>query len=226
LLEDSDVEILYIHDDGLGPGVRCRVTKGDGGEVRLSPEAPPSRNGSDAYPDPSRDYPQFQPMSMVVAVHDDLVITSVGLHETGLKIAFEVSDAMKIAAQGSLNTPKVSVQTRFVALREYLVTELHNRLGPGDLLAQVRLDLAEKAMPMSLYLGLVRLTIDGHLLMDILLDTTDNEQYLRAFAHLRFDEMCERLVPSVQFSLQMTLGVGIDAFGIRPASMTEARNAD
>lgn len=210
--EDSNVEILYVHDDGLGPGVRCRVTRGDSGEVRLTPAAPPPRNGSNLYPDPSLDYPHFQPMSMVVAVHDGLVITSDGLHKMGLEIAYEVSDTLGLVAASESQRPVVSLQTRFISLREYLTKELRDRLGRGELLGRVRLGLAEAAMPMSLHLGLVRLSVDGVMLMDILFDTTDNEEYLRAFAHLRYHEICASIVPPVQLSLGRHLGASIDAF--------------
>jgi hypothetical protein len=130
-------------------------------------------------------------MSLIVAVHDGLVVSSDGLHQVGLKVAYAAQDIYSIATQGKPLTPRVSLQTRFVALRDYLAEELLARLGPGRALSEVRLALAEMATPMSLYLGLIRLSVNQHLLMDILFDT---------------------MVGPIELSLKKDIGIRINAF--------------
>jgi hypothetical protein len=213
-LHDAHIDVLYVHDDNLGPGVRCRVIEQVTGEVRLIPEAPPPLNGSELFEDPAKYHPGFQPMSMVVAVHEELTLTPDKLHRTGFELAHGVNEALcYLAKSGKMAQQQdISLQTRFVGLRQYLSVELAGLLCPGQLLARVRLELAERAPAMSLHLGIVQLSFGNQVMLQILFDTTDNEHYLRAFAHIAFHPVFARIVPHIAHKLDLDIGVDIRAY--------------
>jgi hypothetical protein len=82
----------------------------------------------------------------------------------------------------------------------------------GSLLGRVRLELTEVAEPMSLHLGLVQLSWFGKTMLHVIFDTTDNERYLRAFAHVVFIPSFSKLTPAIGEAIGINLGVGINAF--------------
>ena len=82
----------------------------------------------------------------------------------------------------------------------------------GSALGRVKLELTEVAEPMSLHLGVVQLSWLGQTMLHVLFDTTDNERYLRAFAHLAFNQISSTLTPFISKAVGIDLGVGIKAF--------------
>jgi hypothetical protein len=211
-LHDADIEFVYVHDDNLGPGVRSKVGVGARGEVRLKPVAPPVRNNGGAYLDPSAEYPDFSPSAMVVAVHEDLVVTPDKLHTIGLAIADGFSSWIASRVPADEPWAGILLRTRFMDLREYMTSEVARHGLTGPLLGRVRLELTEVAEPMSLHLGLVQLSWFGQTMLHVIFDTTDNERYLRAFAHIVFNPPFSKLTPAVGEAIGINLGVGINAF--------------
>lgn len=209
-LHDDDIEHVYVHEDNLGPGVRCRVEERDG-RVRLVAEAPPSR-ATPVYPDPTTGYAEFCPMSMIVAAHEDIRITPDGLHDLGLQIAKLLLLAVRRFSPLKHPNVDLSLQTRFICVREYLSVEIAASGLAPEVLSRVRFSLTEVAAPMSLHLGLVQISINQRPTLHVLFDTTDNERFCRAFAYLAFDKRIGQLASLVAESQGIDLGKGIDAF--------------
>jgi hypothetical protein len=212
-LHDDDIQYVYVHDDNLGPGVRCRVDVGaEKQQVILVPEAPKPRDGESKYPDPSLNHPCFQPGSMIVAVHDELRTTPDGLHMVGMRFADLLKKTIHENAPENQPLVEIWLQTRFIGVREYLSSELANRSLSPQVLGRVRFELTEVAEPMSLHLGLVQIsTIEGPTL-HVLYDTTESERAYRAFAHVAFNESFAELAQKVAQHPKIDLGEGIRAF--------------
>lgn len=80
------------------------------------------------------------------------------------------------------------VGSRFIRLHHYVEHELASALrdrAPA-VLSRARLALWEKVAPMSLHIGLVRVSLGTEPLMDILFDTSDSDRHLRPTAFVAF----------------------------------------
>ena len=73
-------------------------------------------------------------------------------------------------------------------MHRYAEYELASTLGelPAKVLANARLALWEKVSPMSLHIGLVRVSLGTEPMMDILFDTSDSDRHLRPTAYVAF----------------------------------------
>jgi hypothetical protein len=105
--------------------------------------------------------------------------------------------------------------SRFIALTDYCGGELERMLGADpDTLARVRLTLLESCQPMSLHLGLVRISLtDSTPFVDILFDTTDSDRNHPVFAHLSFSPLAAQVVEEILPGLSGTPHVEIPEFG-------------
>ena len=69
---DEDIDIVYVHDDNLGPNARFRIQVAEGGAVSLVPESPEPQRGTWPTDNPTKTYHEIVPTEIVVAVHPEL----------------------------------------------------------------------------------------------------------------------------------------------------------
>lgn len=209
---DSNADILYIHDDNIGPNVRFRVVERtiDGHSVAtLVHEAPPYLDPSNS---PELNYPTIAPHTIVAAVHQDLRVSPDGLAINAHNITNQIVNLLntlltlnKKPGTGAL------FSSRFIKLSDYLGRELYVTLSiEPELLGNVRLALTEKVAPMSLHISLIRIIADNGILMDILSDTTDTEKNRAVFAHVMYQKSIDTALSSIDQQLRTnTLGVPV-----------------
>jgi len=224
-LQDAATTNLYVHDDNLGPNIRFRISNAAvidaNGEklfdakgqaihrVVLKPDSP-----SRGRPCPTDQYPNFYPRQLVVAVHNDLRTSPDKLHDTGVRLAESFLSALNsLAARHSVPPFGLTLSTRFIKLAKYLGEELEKTLdGNSKILGKTRLSLCEKAPPMSLHIGVVRIGVDdGTPLVDILYDTTDSDLNHPVFAHVMYNPVIEYVVNAVRSTDKCKFGTAIFA---------------
>lgn len=178
-LQDSGVKFFYIHDDNLGPNVRFQMSADAQGNAILLPSPPALAGGNDLF----AGYGPFVPGSIVVAVHNELRTDPDFLHRSGLGLAENFNNVLR-----HFNLPAgVSFSTRFVRLSDYFGHELKFLDRRPQLYAAVRAKLYEEVSPMSLHLGVIRVVHGPHLMLDVLVDTTDSQH--STFAHIAFNQL-------------------------------------
>lgn len=187
---DEAVDVLYIHDDNIGPNVRCRILEDIQSRAAILVTDPPAyvKNGKKA----PKEQVQFLPETIVVAVHEELRISSDDFFIEGLNKTDIISKTLNAAyTQAKQPLPKLLFSTQFLDIRSYLGAELARHYGKDNaILSKVELELAEKIPPMSLHIGLLRIAIEDDgisLLMDVIYDTTDSDRNRPVFAHIIYD---------------------------------------
>jgi hypothetical protein len=213
-LQESDIGHIYIHDDNIGPNVRFEICEDATDHfVRLKHSAPPPNSAINRLN--TAPYPDFIPLSLVVAVHEDLRTSPDQLHQCGLKKTVNIFTALSGILKFSKQNPMpLSFSTRFIKLSEYINCELENTLGdnPG-LLGKVRLALCEKVPPMSLHIGVVRIGLwNATPLMDVLFDTTDSDRNHPVFAHVCYQSISTELAIFLTKTKGEDFGISVKAF--------------
>ncbi len=196
--QDEYIEVLYIHDDNVGPNVRMvidsEIIPNDFG---LDKEACVIKMSGPEYVELDEDEPtidnnEFIPSLIIAAVHKDLRICPVQLMATGLEKAQLVNKVLNNVRQANnLGSISTLYSTRFVQVVDYLDKELEIVLGNGEeLLGQVRFNLLEQLPPMSLHLAILRIasTDNTFVLLDLIYDTTDADRNRPVFGHVVYDE--------------------------------------
>lgn len=218
-LFDAGIEHIYIHDDNLGPNVRFRVCENDKKQVYLKADPPPPLYGELRQYSPTENYFSLWPQQLIVAVHNDLRTSPDQLHRAGL-IKANLLNSIFMKLNSVTGIPLV-LGSRFIRLTDYLGCELERLLASSpECLSRVRLQLQEGCPPMSLHLGLVRISLaDSTPLLDVLFDTTDSDRNHPAYAHLNFSELAAQIVDEIipNFSAQIQpdiadFGIAINAF--------------
>ena len=186
--EDAQIDHLYIHDDALGANVRFALRAGEEGHAVLVPDPPDPKRPNPPVESPTLDVEEFIPREMAIAVVPELRVSPDMLHEVGLEVAKEMSTEMSgVVRPRKRRLPGVHVSLRLVRLSTYFESVLAECVAQGRPLQRARLELAEKTPPMSLYLAVVRISVEGNPMMDVLYDTTDGRRGLEPFAHTVFD---------------------------------------
>jgi hypothetical protein len=228
-LADSNIEILYVHDDNLGPNVRVKVATdtrmipdASGQQamdalqiVSLHPEAPLSRDGKVRPSTPTDSYGKFVPTQLIVAAHNDIRTDPDTLHKAALRHVSNISAVMNhIAEMRGLKKLAFAVSARFIKISDYLGDELQNRLGGSRKeLAAVRLTLCEDVDPMCLHIGVVRIGLDDATVWaDIIYDTTDSDRNHPIFAHIAYNELAATIIQSLHNARKDKYGVCIKAY--------------
>jgi hypothetical protein len=186
---DENVEILYVHDDNLGPTARFRVEVTNEA-VSLVPASPEPRQGGWPSANPTKTYHDIVPTELVAAVHPELRTDPLELQRAAVRNATWLPSALdhEIKQQGGTGPTGMVVGTRFIRLRDYVEHELAStlRARPSTVLSQARLALWEAVAPMSLHIGLVRVSLETEPMVDILFDTSDSDRHLRPTAYVAF----------------------------------------
>jgi len=197
-LAESWIEYIYLHDDNLGPNVRFKINtlviKEDADDyeiTKLSADAPEPANKQRNISCPTVDYPEFIPTQIIVAAHNDIRTDPDTLHKAGLRNATDISFILNFLADKN-SQPKygLTVSTRFTKLAAYLGEELQRRLSDEPkILSAVRLALCENVDPMSLHIGVVRISLDDSTpLVDIIYDTTDSDRNHPIFCYVAYSD--------------------------------------
>jgi len=184
-LADQNLNVVYVHDDNLGPNARFRIDDSTD-TVSLVPESPQPRNGNWPTSNPTRTYHEIIPTEIVVAVHQELRTDPLELQRAAESYARWLPIALdhEIKQQKGASTTGMVVGSRFMRLRQYVERELASTLRDRDLsvLSKTRLTLWEGVAPMSLHIGLVRVSLGTEPMMDILFDTSDSDRNLQPTA--------------------------------------------
>lgn len=161
---DAGLDVLYIHNDNIGPAVRYRMvadlpTHGGVTAVRLVVD-PAIAMGKDSYPD-------FVPSFLVAALPTKLRSSPEDLLKVGMIIANRFAVVAKhVPIEYSCLLTR---QTRY--LNETLAVAVQNDRRK---LAQARWDVMNRFPALSRFLGVIRVTARGVPLADFLWDTTDS----------------------------------------------------
>lgn len=214
-MADKAVDHLYIHDDNLGANVRFRICTDNMGRVFLKADPPPPRYCGERRQSPTVTYPELYPENLVVAVHNDLRTSPDCLHTAGTRMATLLSQILLhlgIAASAC----NLVFGSRFIALTDYCGDELGRTLDhDSGTLARVRLTLLEGCPPMSLHLGLVRISLaDSTPFVDILFDTTDSDRNHPVFAHLSYSPLAAQVIEEILPTLRGNPQNEIPEFGV------------
>ncbi len=192
---DGNIEYVYVHDDNLGPNVRFRVETLDSDNglqvVQLCVEAPSPTHGALPTDDPTLTYASIIPTEIVVAVHPELRTAPEELRRVATKYTSWLPQALEheMTQQGTGGPTGMLVSSRFIPWVNYVDHELGAALGDRpEALSRARLSLWEQVPPMSLHVGLVRVSIGLTPLVDVLFDTSDSDRHLRPAAHVVFHE--------------------------------------
>lgn len=193
---DDETEIFYVHDDNVGPNVRCKLIIEDG--VGVLETAPPDYVAEhQIQPIPPQ---KFRPTIMIIAVHEEIRMNADMLAENAANLAGALSKGLnKVYELNSLPLPAISYNSQFYDIRNFFSNYLHQVLeGDAKLLAKVRLALGSDAPPLSLHIGLVKIAIvNGGIkrLIDVIYDTTDSGASCPVMAHIVYDpELKEKLL--------------------------------
>jgi hypothetical protein len=228
-LADSNIEILYVHDDNLGPSVRFKIDVGtefvfdfskspiiDPRQVVSLYPKPPITYDRTAYPScPIDDYGKFIPAQLIVAAHSDIRTDPDTLHKAALKHASKIAKVMnRIAENNGLEKLGLTVSSRFIKITDYLGKELNDRLsGSSKGLSKVKMGLTEDVSPMSLHIGVVRIGLDDStILVDILYDTTDSDRNHPIFAHVAYNKLITMIIQILENADKDNYGTCIKAY--------------
>lgn len=214
LLEDLDSQHIYLHDDNLGPNARFKIEKREQGTSEVislaydPPKLPQSATTAPEY------YP-FIPDAFVVAVPNDLRLCPIRLRDTGRQIAEELAEILPKMMQDEEHC--ITVSSRFIGVREYLNKILPDLLADNksEQLAEARFELSEKIRPMSLHLGVVRISNCGTPMVDVIFDTTETEPQFSCLACVLFQRQLARIWEMIreQFDLESGLVSGSSVLG-------------
>ena len=232
-LADSNIAILYAHDDNVGPSVRLKVTvdttfiSNESAEqgiepkqcVSLHPEAPPKSGGASTSPPSTDDYGAFIPTQLIVAVHNDIRTDPDTLHKASLIHASHIATLLNhLAELNGHQKHSLAVSSRFIKVTDYLGAELQDRLSSSskeskNILAAVRLALTEKVNPMSLHIAVVRVGLnDATILADIIYDTTDSDRNHQIFAHVAYNKVVAEIIQYLEAADKGNYGVCVEAY--------------
>jgi hypothetical protein len=214
---DEAIQHVYIHDDNLGPNVRFAVhTDSQFGQVSLIADPPTSkREGKN--PSPTLGHPHFIPQQLVVCTHEELRTSPDKLNGKGLEIGAAFAKEMnRLLHLSGRDLRGVLYSCRFMLIWDYLGRELGSMFQTKSsriLLGRVRMELTEKVVPMSKYIGVVRISLqDATPVLDVLFDTSDSDLNHPVFAHLSFGTNVCRIMQGIDGFDQNRFGVQIKAF--------------
>lgn len=194
MVADENLEVVYVHDDNLGPNARFRVAT-TAGAVSLVPASPEPRRGEWPSDNPTKTYHELVPTELVVAVHPELRTDPLELQRAAVRYATWLPSVLdhESKQQGATGGTGMVVGSRFIRLRDYVERELVSvlRARSQTVLSRSRLALWEKVPPMSHHIGLVRVSLGAEPMMDVLFDTSDNDRHLQPTALVAF----QRQVP-------------------------------
>ena len=212
LLRSTNIETIYINDDNLGPNVRFAVTTESGTDKSGSPfpyvtikAAAPKNgkyNGSDIE-DPTNDYHKITPTRMRIAIPNEIKISVDHLLKVGFDLTALLCQMLNVFNLDA-NPSAALVDLHFEALclksTDYFGKILKRTLSDSTspLLGDVRIRLTESAPPMSQFIGVIRIWLNGDPMVDVLYDTSDIDCNMIPFAHVCFSKIIDDVLTPIE----------------------------
>jgi hypothetical protein len=166
--------------------------------VSLIPESPEPQRSAWPTENPTKTYHEIVPTEIVVAVHPELRTDPLELQRAALTCSAWLPTVLdhEQQQQRARGPTGMVVASRFIRLRSYVGAELASALltQPSTVLSRTRLAIWEKVAPLSLHVGLVRVSLGTEPMLDILFDTSDNNRHLRPTAYVAFRQHVPRLL--------------------------------
>lgn len=181
--EDENSIFFYVHDDNYGPNIRFRLDEENG--IAFLKADPPEYVGLKYPPEGTR----FTPSTIIVASNKDIRINADDLYLKGEQCAQVIFAALSLIMESNGKAPiPVIFNARFMLLRDYMGEALA-QVVPPKILGRTRLEIHEKALPMSLHIGVARIAQrDGSILCDIIHDTTDSSRNMSVFVTVIYEK--------------------------------------
>lgn len=223
-VQDAEAGTFYLHDDNIGPNARFRLIDFDIGQgvmvAALEREQPDYLEASER----DDSFRILIPQALVIAVHENFRISPKAVQDFGKELAEMALSVFQEISSDAL----VAYSARFFRLASYLHEGVGKTLSKDPVLAaQTRMKLSEIG-PMSLHVGVIRLSLGNEPLMDAIIDTTDGDHRISSFAHVVYSQLideCFDVIDQASPDLggvrnYLNLGIGIKAY--HPPSTTEA----
>ncbi|SHK13466.1 hypothetical protein SAMN05216369_0610 [Marinobacter antarcticus] len=200
--EDENSIYFYVHDDNYGPNIRFRL-KMNNGISYLSAEPP-------AYVQPG--YPDqetcFFPTHLIVATNKDVRVDADDLYlraERCASIIYVILESI-LKANNQESIP-VIFNARFMLLRDYMGKVLAQVVPPA-ILGLTRLEIHEKALPMSLHIGVARIALrDGSVICDVIHDTTDSSRNMSVFVSIIYEKALFDYLQNIEPASRTSIGL-------------------
>lgn len=200
--EDENSVYFYVHDDNYGPNIRFRLDERDGVSYLL---AEPPEYVQPGYPDQPT---CFFPTHLIVATNKDVRVDADDLYLRAERCAWVVYTILKSILEANKQDPiPVIFSARFMLLREYMDKGLA-QVVPQTILGSTRLEIHEKALPMSLHVGVARIALrDGTVVCDIIHDTTDSSRNMSVFVSVVYERVLYDYLNSIEPEPRRLIGL-------------------
>jgi len=181
--EDENSFHFYVHDDNYGPNIRFCLQENDG-IAYLRADSP--KYVGLKYPDQNT---CFKPLTLIVASNKDIRINADDLYLKGEQCAQVIFQVLSLIMQANGKQPiPLIFNARFMLFRDYMGEGLAQVVPPA-ILGRTRLEIHEKALPMSLHIGVARIALrDGSVICDIIHDTTDSSRNMSVFVSVIYEK--------------------------------------
>ena len=168
LHRSADLRAIYVHDDRVGPYLKATIRRRQE-ELLIHFELPGGKNETWAL------------THILVPLHPKIRLSFAQLYTAGLELVYKAqSFAMAQAFASSESTKRVTTLWKSRIFRSTVYTE--RLLGEGKSAIVERLC---DSVPLSRYIGVIRIEAPGLDTFDILLDTTSTERNLNCLAVLQ-----------------------------------------
>lgn len=199
---DENIEFLYVHDDNLGPNVRFKI-HGNTDDLCIKPSAPTAKDKPSLF----NRFEKFIPIEVITAVNNDLRVSPVNLYNKG----FTMADKFLEVWRNEGGSGSITFGVQYIKLTDFYSKELAKLLGKKKArLAKTRWSLLEEVSPMSKYVGLIRVGLNGVTIFDMLCDTSQVNPI--PYATLCYHSQIPSFLSSVETDLQENLGKIVKVF--------------
>lgn len=215
-IHDAQTQYFYVHDDNMGPNIRFEIVDlpqslddqkvGKPPVIALSTSAPPRLYFGTPYPDPAATYNRFIPEALICPIHEEVRVSPEPFLQHALLAARKF--------QGRLHSPPgLGVSTHFTRLAQYMDEGLQGvHPAPSEVLGKTRLALLEQVPPMSLRIGVARISVGRMPLFDLVIDTTEPDRQLRVFCTVAYHPQIASLLTAMAPNLGFDFGEIVPSF--------------
>lgn len=222
---DQDIDHVYIHDDNLGPAVKFDIKIKTMMETETEPKKDDDGNPiqyvslspfkKDADREAATDvYGEIIPSKVLFAVENDLRSNPSEFTKLAAIYASVISQFRTAEAESAgANAPTTYVGVGFWRASDYLGMELAARLaGMPAVLARARLQIQQETLPLSLYVGLIRIGDSKGAAMDLIVDTTDGDGNVNVYCSVIYDPDYKTYAEYIKRVEPNSVGVIVEAY--------------
>jgi hypothetical protein len=215
ILEDTDIEFIYIHDDNIGPSSRfvvAEMTTPSGDSVAALKRSSSYAASTELH----TIYPDFIPISLIAAVHNDMRFSL----NDATKILIRIAQTLR-AADSTINgspTTGYSLSIKIMKCYEYIGDEIDRMMmSSPQVKRKVRNEIINLADPMGLHVLVMRVGNGEKVILDVLVDCTDSPANTHAIAHILYDAQFDDVLNlySVAFPSPAPIDSDNPAIGIK-----------